>query len=104
MLVEFSEKAELPNAIKEFYDICREENISFKRSSIPEYQVTYYFVSSRKSVYYQDVAMKEVPTDFEHAMTVIYMNHENESRIALPERPGVRTLLLREDLETRFSL
>ena len=39
--------------------------------------------------------MKDVPTDFEHAMTVIYMNHANEEEINLPDRPGVRTLLLR---------
>ena len=42
--------------------------------------------------------MEEVPTELEHAMTIIYMNHQNEQKINLPEKPGVRTLLLREDL------
>ena len=77
ILVEFSDKKDLPEAISEFMGICREENLTFKRSTIPAYQVSYYYVSTRKSVFYQDVAMKEVPTDFEHAMTVIYMNHAN---------------------------
>lgn len=42
--------------------------------------------------------MKEIPTELEHAMTMIYMNRDNETKITLPEKPGVRTLLLREDL------
>lgn len=32
------------------------------------------------------------------------MNHQNEQKINLPDKPGVRTLLLREDLEMKYSL
>lgn len=48
--------------------------------------------------------MKDVPTELEHAMTIIYMNHVNQQKINLPEKPGVRTLLLRDDLEIKYSL
>lgn len=58
VLIEFSDRKELPDSINDFMNICREENMTFKRAPIPCYQVSYYYVSTRKSVFYQDVAMK----------------------------------------------
>lgn len=105
VLIEFSENKELPDPINQFLGACREENLTIRRSATPAHQVTYYYVSKRKDVRYEDISMKEVPTEFEHAMTVLYMNHLNEGeRKKLPTRPAVRTLLLREDLDSMFSL
>jgi hypothetical protein len=84
--------------------ICRAESINFKRTGIPSYQLSFYYVNNKKNTTLDEVQMKDIPTELEHAMTIIYMNHQNETKFTLPDKPGVRTLLLREDLEPKYSL
>lgn len=103
-MVELSSKEELPDAVSDFMKACRTESIMIKRAAIPSYQVSFYYVNGKKGAMFEGVEMKEVATELEHAMTIIYMNHQNEQKISLPERPGVRTLLVREDLDTKYWL
>lgn len=55
-----------------------------------------YNVTCKKGIIFQNLELNDLPTELTHALTVLVMLPENECKIILPPKPGVRTMLLKQ--------
>ena len=74
ILVELSIYAEAPDVVTMFADNLRTEGIPMRREKIPPHQINFYLITQRKEIKLHELALSSVPSQFNHALSVLYMN------------------------------